>query len=421
MSTVGIFTCTAFGMSGVFAGSFSVFQQPVTQSLGWATAVFGAVFTVVNVVMAIGSPLVGRLVDRIGVRVPVVAGVVLFALGLFGISQIHSAGALYWISAVCLGLGASLAGPVAAMRVVSSWYDGSRALFLGVVIAAAPQLAQAAVAPTARWLIGSVGWRGAYQVLATAVLVFGGVAAVFLVRTRSAPAGPAVQDAGPRSAGAQPLSEPGVPARRAYRSRTFWFITVADCLVTGALIGTQTNMVGWLTSRGTSGGTATLLLSILALSVLAGVVCCGYLADRIQSPRVTAACYVLPVLSLVCLLAAGNSFGLLVLGVVMMGMGLACAAMLLPFLVTRYFGLKSSAEIYGVSTAANVVSSGVGTLAIGAGFDATGSYTLPIGLAATGTAVSLLLMLTLKPYAYGAAKPEPTGVEGIGNTAPTTV
>ncbi|MDH6454299.1 MFS family permease [Streptomyces sp. SAI-149] len=402
-ATVGIFLCMAFSMGGIFAGSFSVFLKPVSESLGWATAGFTLIFTFSQIVMAVMSPVAGRIIDRIGVKTPLCVGVVFFALGLFGLSTMESTGAVYWLSAAAIGISGALAGPVVAMRVVASWYSTSRALFLGMVIAAAPQLAQSIVAQISRLLIADYGWRTAYEVFALAALVCGGSAAFFLVRTKPVDAAEVALVEVEKAANA---AEPGVPAKQAFRSRIFWTIAGADALATGALVGAQTVLVNWMTGRGTSEGAATTLASILALSVVVGVLLSGYVADRAQSPRTATAFYLLPVLGLTLLLVSGTTFVLQLLGVILVGIGMATVAMLLPYLITRYFGLRTSAEIYGVSAGLNIVAAGLGSVLIGIGFDATGSYTLPISIALGATVIALLMMTTLKPYTYGVSTPE---------------
>ncbi|MDH6454250.1 MFS family permease [Streptomyces sp. SAI-149] len=399
-ATVAAFFCMSFGMSAIYVGSLSVFLGPVSASMGWGVSVFTLVFTVSAYIGAFSTPFSGRLIDRVGVRIPVTIGIATFALGLFGLSRIHSTGFVFWASAVCIGIGAALAGPVAHVRVVSSWWDTNRALALGLVVAVAPSLSQSLVAPVARWLIDAFGWRTAYEVLAAAVLVVGCTSALFFLKVRSA------DTTTDSPAAVTPVFE-GVPAKRAYRSRTFWTLTAAECLATSSLIGTQAHMVHWFTGRGVTGATATFLVSLMAVSGMVGVLFSGSLTDRIRSHRVAAVLYTLPAISLALLLAAGSTLWMLGVGVVLMGCALTAVTLLLPYLVTRYFGLRASAEIFGISLACSMLSIGTGPTLIGIGFDTSGSYMLPISLAVAATTVSALLMFSLKPYIYAVVKPAP--------------
>lgn len=391
-ATVATFICMTFSMSGIFVGSFSVFLPAVSQAMHWGLPVFTLVFTVSQYVTAAACPLGGRITRLVGVRITATTGVVLFAGGLLALSQMDSAGPLYWLGIVCIGLGAGLSGPVVYARVVSSWYDANRALMLALVTAVAVQLSQTWVAPVARWLIDTHDWRFALRVFALAVLVCAGGAAAFLLRLNPAePLGAPATDEG---------ADAGASGTKAMRTRTYWALTLADCLAAGALVGTQTHLVPWLGGRGVSADRTTLLASVLAFSGMAGVVLCAFFADRIQSQRFIAALYLIPVSGTMLLFFSGTSFALQFLGAVLSGVALSTVTMLLPYLVTRYFGLKASAEIFGFSLGLNVVSIGTATLLISDGFDATGSFTVPMALVIGATVVAFLLMATLKPFTY---------------------
>jgi MFS family permease len=403
-ATVGAFICMALGQSGIFVGSFGVFLPAVTPSLGGATTAFTLIFTVATYVSAVAMPVCGRLVDRVDVRLPAAAGVTLFAVGLALLSQIRSSGVAFWLGAICIGLGAALSGPVTYARVVSTWFSRNRALALGLVLAIAPQLSQAAVAPIASLLITNNGWSAAYLVLAGFVFLVAGTSALFLVKPRpSAPAGY------PAPVRAEAID--GMTAGQAYRSRIFWTLVVADCLAVAALIGSQTHLISLLTSGGTSAGQATGLASMLSIAGVAGVLIAGVVADRARTQWVIVALYATPPIGLASLTLSGGSVSLQAVGVILTGIGLSSVTMLLPYLITRYFGLRASGEIFGASLGLNVLSIGTGPLLISLVFDATGSYALPMSLAATATVISLLLIATMGPFRYAVESAPPVAAE----------
>jgi cyanate permease len=277
------------------------------------------------------------------------------------------------------------------------------------------QLSQTWVAPAARWLIDTHDWRFALRVLALAVLVCAGGAAAFLLRLNPAESlgAPSADDgAGPVTA---PAVDAGASGTKAMRTRTYWTLTLADCLAAGSLVGIQTHLVPWLGGRGVSADRTTLLASVLAFSGMVGVVFCAFFADRIQSQRFIAGLYLIPVSGAMLLFFSGTSFALQFLGAVLTGVALSTVTMLLPYLVTRYFGLKASSEIFGFSLGFNVVSIGTTTLLISDGFDATGSFTLPMALVIAATALAFLLMATLKPFTYTVSRTTARSESGSGS------
>lgn len=76
------------------AGAFFFLVIQLQSTLGLAPAAAGAAMMPVYLIMLVGSPLAGRLADRVGARIPVVAGLVAFAAGLLWLSLVHAGSAL---------------------------------------------------------------------------------------------------------------------------------------------------------------------------------------------------------------------------------------------------------------------------------------------------------------------------------------
>jgi MFS family permease len=83
---------------------------------------------------------------------------------------------------------------------------------------------------------------------------------------------------------------------------------------------------------------------------------------------------------------------------VLIGLGLGAEAALTPYLLTRYFGLRSFSTLYGFTWTAYAMAGAIGPLLMGKAFDVTGSYTLLLVVLACGTFVSALLYLCLPRY-----------------------
>jgi predicted MFS family arabinose efflux permease len=244
-----------------------------------------------------------------------------------------------------------------------------------------------------RWLVQQQGWRQSYRLLAVAVLVISGLAVALLVRTRPLLEEPQHPVDGP------PVGVAGWSARQAFLSRTFWTLTIAECLVASALMGTQAHLVSWLRTRGVEADVSALLLSVQSVSGLVGSFVVGMLLDRLRSRWATAALYLLPAAALL-LMGTASSLPALVLAAIFMGMTLSVVVLLLPYLVTRFFGQRSSAEILGLAFACSMTAIGFGPLLIGMGFDATGSYGGPMIAVVAVALFAAALMATLSPRAF---------------------
>jgi MFS family permease len=82
------------------------------------------------------------------------------------------------------------------------------------------------------------------------------------------------------------------------------------------------------------------------------------------------------------------------------GLALGAELDIIAYLTSRYFGLRAFGAIYSLLVAAFAVAGALGPLAMGAGFDSTGSYRgtlIPFLLAAL---IAAVLMSRLGPYRF---------------------
>lgn len=371
--------CMSVGMSAIFMGSFPVFLQPVSAELGWGRAIFPQIITVSSITAALAMPFCGRLIDRIGVHWPVAAGLTLVAFAMMLLSVVERVGFAFWCAALSLGVGAALAGPPAFIGLISSWYERNRALAFGVVLSVAPACSQAMIAPLTQQLIVTLGWRASFRALAALVFVVGVTASLAMLRPR-----PAVQ----RPDG---LTVPGASGRGAVRTPAFWLLATASCLSSGTLLGLTVHVVAWLTGRGVAAETAALVLSSVFLAGMAGAFVAGYVADRTRRIIALQFFYALPIAGL-GLMSESTALPLLMSGAALIGLGTGATTGLSPYLVTRFFGLRSSAEIFGMIMAMTMVALGVVPVLIGVGYDKSGSYAIPLGVAAAALGLATIFL-----------------------------
>jgi nitrate/nitrite transporter NarK len=92
---------------------------------------------------------------------------------------------------------------------------------------------------------------------------------------------------------------------------------------------------------------------------------------------------------------------------VLVGLGQGAEFDILPYAISRYFGLHAFGEIYGYSFAAMTLGGALGPLLMGVSFDATGSYSLALVSFAVASFTAAGLMLGLGPYRVWEAVAEP--------------
>jgi nitrate/nitrite transporter NarK len=82
----------------------------------------------------------------------------------------------------------------------------------------------------------------------------------------------------------------------------------------------------------------------------------------------------------------------------LVGLGQGSEFDILPYAISRYFGLRALGEIYGYAFAAITLGASLGPLVMGVSFDTTGSYSLALVSFAGATFAAAGLMTCLGPY-----------------------
>jgi MFS family permease len=158
-------------------------------------------------------------------------------------------------------------------------------------------------------------------------------------------------------------------------------------------------MTAMLTDRGITLQTAALGASVMGAAVLLGRVGTGYLLDRFFASHVAAFFFGGATVG-IGLLLIGSTLSIVLIGAFLVGLGLGAEVDIIAYLVSRYFGLRSFAEIYSLIFGAFALAGAFGPLLMGVGFDFTGSYHAPLVVFFVATLVAAMLMTRLGPYRY---------------------
>jgi len=392
-----------FGYAPIFVFSFGVFVRSFVEEFHSNRTQISLAFTLASLMVSVGSPLAGRLVDRFGAR-----RVLLPSIGIQGsllISFKFVSTSIWQLYALFLSLGffGSVTNPVAYCKVVSKWFDRRRGLALGLTMLGLG-LGAAVMPPIAQRLITWVGWRSAYEILGLVVLV-ASIPVVGLFLENSPSEMGLLPDGGtsPRAQFSESKVDEGVPGSVARTSSTFWLIACAFSLAGGAAQACVIHLVSLLTDRGISAGNAALASSALGIAFIFGRVVAGYLVDRFFGPYVSVAFFVGMACGLALLWVGSRGAGAF-LGASFVGLGMGGEGDLMPYMTSRYFGLRSFGEIYGSIFAIFTLAGAVAPLLMAIGFDRTGSYRTPLSFFLLATLISIVLMTRLGPYRFRAAR-----------------
>ena len=386
-----------FGYAPIFVFSFGVFVKFFVKEFHSNRTQISLAFTLASLMISVGSPLAGRLVDRFGARL-----VILPAIGILGmllVAFMFISTSLWQLYALFLSLGfiGSVTNPVAYCRVVSKWFDRRRGLALALTMLGLG-VGAVVMPPIAERLITLVGWRSAYGILGVVVLVVSiPVVGLFLKNSPKDVGLLPDGEPGPQPQSSETLLEDGITGNAARASSTFWLIASAFSLAGGAAQACVIHLVSMLTDRGVSAEKAALASSALGAAFILGRIVAGYLVDRLFGPYVCIAFFI-GMASGLALLWAGGSAAFL--GASLVGLGMGGEGDLMPYIASRYFGLRFFGEIYGSVFAIFTLTGAGAPLLMAIGFDRWGSYRVPLGFFLLATLISIILMTRLGPYRF---------------------
>jgi MFS family permease len=361
---------------------FGVVLVPIAQEFGWPRALVSGVLGVASLVSAATLVPVGWLVDRLGTRRIVLWGNIAFALSMmaftFTPAQVPFFYGLFILTAFC----GTFVLPVVYSRAVAGWFDKGRGAALGFVAGAGNGVGASVLPIVAGVLLANFGWRAAYQGIAVMVLVLGFPVLLTCMRDPVIPRVAAdITDA--------PL--PGLSFAAALRTPTFWLLAVAIGLCAACLTAMFTQVIPVLMERHFTLTQAITVLTVFSLTCAGWQWLMGFFLDRFQRPWILAPFYLLAVAGLL-LLQFGQTNTHLVISGVLMGLGLGAEYSALPYLASRYFGLRSYGRLVALIYAGITIALGFVPLFMNAIYDVEKSYAYALyAIEAVMTGAALLL------------------------------
>lgn len=385
------------GASVIVHSTFGVFLVPLTKEFGWSRAEISGGLLFWSWVQAILIPIAGWLMDRYGVRRITIGGLVLLAATMVALSFQSGSVVMFYALFAVIGVCSSLGGFVGNAKLISGWFSRRRGLVLALVAMGAG-LAGSLIPQWTGLSVSGLGWREAYLVVAAYILVF--VVPVFFFLYES----PSVLAARTRGQSLSTSDATGMSVREASRYPAFWLCLAALVLNT-ALLGLNLHMVPLLTGRGLSLQTAATVLSAQVGGSTIIYLVAGYLLDKISTPKL-ALFFSLCAVAGLLLIHHGTGITQMLIAGTLIGAGTTGESSVVPYFLTRYFGLKAFASIYGLMWGIAAVANGIQPVILGYVFDSTGSYGW--GLLYCEACVFLVAMcfFALPRYRFAARLPE---------------
>jgi MFS family permease len=373
------------GFGSLFVYTFTVFVKPLGAAFGWSRESVSIGFAIAAMTVGLSSPLIGRLIDRLGPRRIILPCMTVFGCGIISLALLRSALWQFYVTCFVIGLVGNGAAHLAYARSISTWFQRRLGTALAFVMVGAG-LGAMILPVVAQSIITRFGWRAAYGSLGVLALLLG-----LPLSWRY------IVDRGAAQKQAAPIAHSGATWQQGTRSFSFWIIVAVLFVSSISMNGAITHMSALLTDRGIPPGDAAWCASILGgLSVL-GRIGTGWLLDRFFGARVALVVNLVTAAGVV-FLARANSFAAGALAAALLGIGAGAEAAITPYLLTRYFGLRAFSTLYGFTWTFYAAAGATGPVILGRAFDKTGSYSSSLIFLAIALSVAAAMNLFLPRY-----------------------
>jgi MFS family permease len=401
---VGLVSAIRIVGGGLHQFGFTVFFLPISQDLNISRAATSLAFSLSRAQGAIEAPLVGYLIDRYGPRPIIVTAVFLAGVGYILLSWVTSYTGFMavYLGVICL---AFIAGFVhSPMVVANSWFIRHRARAMTVVSSAVP-IGGALISPLLAIGVASVGWRWAAFASGCIFLLVCLPLSFQLKRSPESMGLLPDGDVAPEISASDPAPDAtanknataDLTSRQAMKTWVFWLLVISMTARVTCYSTATVHFIPLMVWKGLSEGAAATLLGAFAFINLLAHFLLGWIADRVNKPKLLAACHVLPALSLPPLLLDSGYWQLLLFTTTFTL--LDASFPIIWATVGDFFGRRNFATIRGMMSFFYMWGSFAGPVMAGAIYDHTQSYLMVLWILLCLLAfATLLVLLLVRPW-----------------------
>lgn len=350
----------------------SVFVDQFISDFGMSRSEVSTAYLIGTLIAALGLPLIGRRVDRVGVRRAMTVIGVAFGVALVGMAGVQGfvTLAIGFVAIRLLGQGSLMLVSTVA---VTLWFEKRRGTVLGI-FTTGTAIVMALVPVGLSLIIEGYGWRVAW--LTSAVMIWLVVVPIARFGMIDRPSDVGQVPDGPNPKKMKPSKEQTtVSATRseALRTNRFWSLIAASATVGMLVTALNFHQISLLADAGLTATEAAVMFLPQVIGAAAAGLLFGYLSDRLTGRELIPMAMGLLIISLV--LAASLTPGVaVVLYAVSLGAAGGAIRSVSATLLPRWFGVRHIGEIQGTASFIDVASTAVGPVVFALARDATGGY-----------------------------------------------
>ena len=364
LSTTQVLICGAaiVTLSMGIRHGFGLWLQPVTQAQGWTRETFAFAIAIQNITWGVAGIFAGMVADRFGAFKVIIAGALVYALGLIGMA--HAPTPLLFTLATGVLIGMAQAGTtyVVIYGVIGRNVASERRSWAMGVAAAAGSFGQFLMVPTEGFLISSFGWQEALVILGIAALMviplawglrepgFGGSA--IKVREQSI---------------AQAL-------REAFKYPSFQLLMAGYFVCGFQVVFIGVHLPSYLKDKGLSPQVASYALALIGLFNVFGTYAAGVLGQKLQKKNILVFIYAARAVIITAFIWAPLSPASVYIFSSLMGLLWLSTVPLTSATVAQIFGVTHLSMLGGCVFLSHQIGSFLGVWLGGFLYDRMGSY-----------------------------------------------
>lgn len=389
-----------FILAGATTMSMSAFMDPIQAAFGWSRAEFSWGYGFHMLPGFVVPALVGVMIDRYGPRWVAVLGALAFGVTYSLLATATGSLANWLLLWLLLGTAGQIVSITLWCAAVSTVFRASRGLALTVVMCGTAVAASGAPL-LSNWLIEHYGFRIALVAIGTGL---GGTVALlawFGLRVIPHPRRAEARDVAaqlPVEAEAEAAAAAGLTVREGLRSAFFYKLLVLIIVSYGVILSLTLHLIQLLMAAGLAHETAVMIAGSYGIALIIGKLLVGAALDRLSGALVAAVTNLVLIGCLVLFAVPNPGIALSMVAVLLLGMAYGMIGPTVPYLASRYFGMRSFGRLFGIACGAYAIAALAGPALAGHVYDVTHSYRLfllgniPLAL------IAIALCFTFGPY-----------------------
>ena len=385
--------------------NFGPFVVPMGEGLDMSRADFGWAQTTRNLTAGLSALMVGRLLDRYGSRLFIVAAAAVIGLCLLAISQVTEAWQFFLLFGVIGVTGVTAPNSLVTSVPVAKWFVRlrGRALALSTL---GLGVGGVTLVPITQFLIDGEGWRAAWAIMAIAFMVVCIPVAALFLRRQPEDMGLEV-DGGADRSGSRPSSN--TPAGRIVASEedawtlaearhesTLWKLMMVFALHGLAQGGASVHRFPFWTERGIDAQTVSFAFSVDAAGATAMILMSGWLVERFPVRYLGVGSF-LGFASATALMLFGDQELHMFASTLIFGSSVGAFMIVPTYMMAEYYGRAFLGAIRGVVLPVTLLTAGAGAPLVGYMRDFSGDYASSWWMILGLYGAAALLMTTVRP------------------------